>query len=108
MKLTPQDIGKLQADVQVINLELTSQIYLGGYFATNDEILTLQSCAQGDYAQSAEDQLVWDYQDNWIEIELIVPDQITPVSNTISLADSGTGEGNYDEAYGKNQFCDDL
>ncbi|KAA6375514.1 MAG: hypothetical protein EZS28_028961 [Streblomastix strix] len=56
-----QDIGQLQTDVSVINTELARQTHFRGYFTTNDEIFELTSPAIGDYAYSAEDLLVWDY-----------------------------------------------
>ncbi|KAA6392578.1 MAG: hypothetical protein EZS28_011895 [Streblomastix strix] len=37
----------------------------------------------GDYAYSAEDQLVWVYENNWIETDQLVPDQVTPASDVI-------------------------
>ncbi|KAA6377617.1 MAG: hypothetical protein EZS28_026857 [Streblomastix strix] len=89
MKLTPQintsiqDIGQLQTDVQVINQELSKQTHFRGYFTTIDEILALEFSAMGDYAYSAEDLLVWVYENNWIETDQLVPDQVTPASDVI-------------------------
>ncbi|KAA6369165.1 MAG: hypothetical protein EZS28_035308 [Streblomastix strix] len=45
----------------------------------------------GDQAYSAEDLLVWIYQDNWIETDQIVPDQVTPASDNTPSVDSGQG-----------------
>ncbi|KAA6390325.1 MAG: hypothetical protein EZS28_014149 [Streblomastix strix] len=45
----------------------------------------------GDYAYSAEDLLVWIYQDNWIETDQLVPDQVTPASDNTPSVDSGQG-----------------
>ncbi|KAA6401248.1 MAG: hypothetical protein EZS28_003230 [Streblomastix strix] len=83
-----QDIGQLQADVQVKNQELTRQTYFRGYFATNDEILALQSSAVGDYAYSAEELKVWVYEDHLVETDKMVPDQVTPASDNTPLEDS--------------------
>ncbi|KAA6383836.1 MAG: hypothetical protein EZS28_020638 [Streblomastix strix] len=85
-----QDIGQLQADVQVINQELTRQIHFRDYFAINDEILALQSNVVGDQVYSREDLLVWVDEDSWVETDQIVPDQVTPARNATSLADSRT------------------
>ncbi|KAA6403604.1 MAG: hypothetical protein EZS28_000864 [Streblomastix strix] len=87
-----QDIGQLQADVQVINSELARQTHFRGQFTTNDEILVLANPAIGDYTYSAEDLLVWDYDGSqWVEIDKIVPDQVTATSDANPLIDSGTG-----------------
>ncbi|KAA6384460.1 MAG: hypothetical protein EZS28_020015 [Streblomastix strix] len=85
-----QDIGQLQADIQVIDQELVIQTHFRGYFATNEEILALQSSAVDDYAYSAEELLVRVYQNSWVETDQIVPDQVTPARNTTSMEDSGT------------------
>ncbi|KAA6358623.1 MAG: hypothetical protein EZS28_045850, partial [Streblomastix strix] len=57
-------------------------------FTTNDEILELTNPAIGDYAYSAEDLLVWDYDGSqWVETDKIVPDQMTPASDANPLSD---------------------
>ncbi|KAA6394377.1 MAG: hypothetical protein EZS28_010099 [Streblomastix strix] len=89
-----QDIGQLQADVQVINTELARQTHFRGYFSTNDEILELTNPAIGDYAYSAEDLLVWDYDGSqWVETDKIVPDQMTPASDANPLSDGTVTAG---------------
>ncbi|KAA6386750.1 MAG: hypothetical protein EZS28_017722 [Streblomastix strix] len=89
-----QDIGQLQADVQVINTELARQTHFRGYFTTNDEILSLVNPVIGDYAYSAEDLLVWDYDGSqWIETDKIVPDQMTPASDANPQADGTVTAG---------------
>ncbi|KAA6380859.1 MAG: hypothetical protein EZS28_023615 [Streblomastix strix] len=89
-----QDIGQLQADVIVINTELARQTHFRGYFTTNDEILQLVNPAIGDYAYSAEDLLVWDYDGSqWIETDQIVPDQMTPASDANAQADGTVTAG---------------
>ncbi|KAA6394598.1 MAG: hypothetical protein EZS28_009871 [Streblomastix strix] len=89
-----QDIGQPQADVQVINTELARQTHFRGYFTTNDEILSLANPAIGDYAYSAEDLLVWDYDGSqWIETDKIVPDQMTPASDANPQADGTVTAG---------------
>ncbi|KAA6376689.1 MAG: hypothetical protein EZS28_027784 [Streblomastix strix] len=89
-----QDIGQLQADVQVINTELARQTHFRGYFTTNDEILELNDPAIGDYAYSAEDLLVWDYDGSqWVETDKIVPDQMTPASDANPLSDGTVTAG---------------
>ncbi|KAA6384336.1 MAG: hypothetical protein EZS28_020138 [Streblomastix strix] len=89
-----QDIGQLQADVQVINTELARQTHFRGYFTTNDEILELTNPAIGDYAYSAEDLLVWDYDGSqWVETDKIVPDQMTPASDANPLSDGTVTAG---------------
>ncbi|KAA6367484.1 MAG: hypothetical protein EZS28_036989 [Streblomastix strix] len=45
----------------------------------------------GDYAYSAENLLVWVYQESWIETDQIVPDQVTPASDNTPSVDSGAG-----------------
>ncbi|KAA6356568.1 MAG: hypothetical protein EZS28_047905, partial [Streblomastix strix] len=89
-----QDIGQLQADVSVINTELARQTHFRGYFTTNDEILELTNPAIGDYAYSAEDLLVWDYDGSqWVETDKIVPDQMTPASDANPLSDGTVTAG---------------
>ncbi|KAA6399968.1 MAG: hypothetical protein EZS28_004507 [Streblomastix strix] len=89
-----QDIGQLQADVQVINTELARQTHFRGYFTTNDEILQLSNPAIGDYAYSAEDLLEWDYDGSqWIETDKLVPDQMTPASDANPLSDGTVNAG---------------
>ncbi|KAA6357633.1 MAG: hypothetical protein EZS28_046840, partial [Streblomastix strix] len=89
-----QDIGQLQADVQVINTELARQTHFRGYFTTNDEILQLVNPALGDYAYSAEDLLVWDYDGSqWVETDQIVPDQMTPASDANPQSDGTVTAG---------------
>ncbi|KAA6367560.1 MAG: hypothetical protein EZS28_036913, partial [Streblomastix strix] len=89
-----QDIGQLQADVQVINTELARQTHFRGYFTTNDEILQLVLPALGDYAYSAEDLLVWDYDGSqWVETDQIVPDQMTPASDANPQSDGTVTAG---------------
>ncbi|KAA6387757.1 MAG: hypothetical protein EZS28_016712, partial [Streblomastix strix] len=89
-----QDIGQLQADVQVINTELARQTHFRGYFTTNGEILQLVNPALGDYAYSAEDLLVWDYDGSqWVETDQIVPDQMTPASDANPLSDGTVTAG---------------
>ncbi|KAA6400926.1 MAG: hypothetical protein EZS28_003548 [Streblomastix strix] len=89
-----QDIGQLQADVITINTELARQTHFRGYFTTNDEILSLANPAIGDYAYSAEDLLVWDYDGTqWIETDKIVPDQMTPASDANPQADGTVTAG---------------
>ncbi|KAA6370914.1 MAG: hypothetical protein EZS28_033559 [Streblomastix strix] len=89
-----QDIGQLQVDVQVINTELARQTHFRGYFTTNDEILELTNPAIGDYAYSAEDLLVWDYDGSqWVETDQIVPDQMTPASDANPLSDGTVTAG---------------
>ncbi|KAA6393805.1 MAG: hypothetical protein EZS28_010671 [Streblomastix strix] len=86
-----QDIGQLQADVTVINTEQARQTSFRGYFTTNDEIHAFTDVSKGDYAYSAEDFLVWIYDINWVKIDQIVPDQMTPASDNTPLEDSGNG-----------------
>ncbi|KAA6399001.1 MAG: hypothetical protein EZS28_005473 [Streblomastix strix] len=89
-----QDIGQLQADVIVINTELARQTHFRGYFTTNDEIQQLANPALGDYAYSAEDLLVWDYDGSqWIETDQIVSDQMTPASDANPQADGTVTAG---------------
>ncbi|KAA6388992.1 MAG: hypothetical protein EZS28_015479 [Streblomastix strix] len=89
-----QDIGQLQADVIVINTELARQTHFRGYFTTNDEILQLANPALGDYAYSAEDLLVWDYDGSqWVETDQIVPDQMTPACDANPQADGTVTAG---------------
>ncbi|KAA6364384.1 MAG: hypothetical protein EZS28_040089, partial [Streblomastix strix] len=89
-----QDIGQLQADVQVINTELARQTHFRGYFTTNDEILQLVNPALGDYAYSAEGLLVWDYDGSqWVETDQIVPDQMTPASDANPQSDGTVTAG---------------
>ncbi|KAA6374850.1 MAG: hypothetical protein EZS28_029623 [Streblomastix strix] len=78
-----QDIGQLQDDVQDINTELARQTHFRGYFTTNDEILALSGVSKGDYAYSAVDFLVWIYDTSWYETDQIVPDQVTPASDSL-------------------------
>ncbi|KAA6361748.1 MAG: hypothetical protein EZS28_042725, partial [Streblomastix strix] len=89
-----QDIGQLQADVSAINTELARQTHFRGYFTTNDEILELINPAIGDYAYSAEDLLVWDYDGSqWVETDKIVSDQMTPASDANPLSDGALNAG---------------
>ncbi|KAA6372158.1 MAG: hypothetical protein EZS28_032315 [Streblomastix strix] len=88
-----QDIGQLQADVQVIFTELARQTHFRGYFTTNDEILQLANPAIGDYAYSAENLLVWIYDTSWYETDQIVSDQVTPASDANPLADGTVTAG---------------
>ncbi|KAA6361225.1 MAG: hypothetical protein EZS28_043248, partial [Streblomastix strix] len=61
---------------------------------TNDEILELTNPAIGDYAYSAEDLLVWDYDGSqWVETDKIVPDQMTPASDANPLSDGTVTAG---------------
>ncbi|KAA6384593.1 MAG: hypothetical protein EZS28_019883 [Streblomastix strix] len=89
-----QYIGQQQADVSVINTELARQTHFRGYFTINDEILELTNPAIGDYAYSAEDLLVWDYDGSqWVETDKIVPDQMTPASDANPLSDGTLNAG---------------
>ncbi|KAA6394705.1 MAG: hypothetical protein EZS28_009768 [Streblomastix strix] len=89
-----QDVGQLQADVSVINTELTRKTLFRCQFTTNDEILQLANPAIGDYAYSAEDLLVWDYDESqWVETDKIVPDQMTPASDANPQADGTVTAG---------------
>ncbi|KAA6378525.1 MAG: hypothetical protein EZS28_025949 [Streblomastix strix] len=45
----------------------------------------------GDQANSAEDLLVWVYQESWIETDQIVTDQVIPASDNTPSVDSGAG-----------------
>ncbi|KAA6390459.1 MAG: hypothetical protein EZS28_014015 [Streblomastix strix] len=99
-----QDIGQLQTDVQVINQELSRQTHFRGYFATNDEILALQSSAMGDNAYSAEDLLVWLYESNWIETNQIVPDQVTPACDTIPSNSIVNGSAGVSTEYSRGDY----
>ncbi|KAA6371815.1 MAG: hypothetical protein EZS28_032659, partial [Streblomastix strix] len=89
-----QDIGQLQADVSVINTELARQTHFRGYFTTNDEITQLVNPALGDYAYSAEDLLVWDYDGSQgVETDQIVPDQMTHASDANPQTDGTVTAG---------------
>ncbi|KAA6390658.1 MAG: hypothetical protein EZS28_013816 [Streblomastix strix] len=89
-----QDIGQLQADVSVISTELARQTHFRGYFTTNDEILELTNPAIGDYAYSAEDLLVWNYDGSqWVETDKVVPDHMTPASDANPLSDGTVTAG---------------
>ncbi|KAA6399153.1 MAG: hypothetical protein EZS28_005322 [Streblomastix strix] len=84
-----QDIGQLQADVLDINTELQRWTHSRGYFTTNDEILALTGVSKGDYAYSAEDQLVRIYDTSWYETDQVVPDYVAPASDA-NLQSDGT------------------
>ncbi|KAA6367055.1 MAG: hypothetical protein EZS28_037418, partial [Streblomastix strix] len=56
--------------------------------------LELTNPAIGDYAYSAEDLLVWDYDGSqWVETDKIVPDQMTPASDANPLSDGTVTAG---------------
>ncbi|KAA6389092.1 MAG: hypothetical protein EZS28_015376 [Streblomastix strix] len=86
-----QDIGGLQQQINVINEELNRQTHFRGYYLLNTDIQQLENSANGDFAFSAESGTVWMYDNGWYNSGDIVPDQVTPASDTTPLVDSGTG-----------------
>ncbi|KAA6394086.1 MAG: hypothetical protein EZS28_010385 [Streblomastix strix] len=49
--------------------------------------------SKGDYAYSAEDQLVWIYDTSWYETDQVVPDYVTPASDANPQSDGTVTAG---------------
>ncbi|KAA6377093.1 MAG: hypothetical protein EZS28_027380 [Streblomastix strix] len=107
MELT-QDIGQLQDDVQDINTELARQTHFRGYFTTNDEILALTGVSKGDQAYSAKDLLVWIYDTSLYETDQIVPDQVTPASDSLPQESIVTGYAGINTEYSRSNHKHSL
>ncbi|KAA6398807.1 MAG: hypothetical protein EZS28_005662 [Streblomastix strix] len=60
-----------------------------------------ENFANGDFALSAESGTVQIYDQNWYNSEDIVPDQVTPASDSTPFADSGTGVAGTSNEYSR-------
>ncbi|KAA6401531.1 MAG: hypothetical protein EZS28_002943 [Streblomastix strix] len=95
------DIVGVKNGIIAIQQELTRQQHFRGYYLLNTDIQTLPDSADGDYAFSAESGTVWMYSDNWYNSGDIVPDQVTPASDTVLLVDSGAGVAGINTEYAR-------
>ncbi|KAA6380487.1 MAG: hypothetical protein EZS28_023987 [Streblomastix strix] len=88
--------------VQDINTELARQTHFREYFTTNDEILALSNISKIDYAQCAEDLLVQIYDTSLYEADQIVPDQVTPASDSTPQESIVTGNAGVSNEYSRS------
>ncbi|KAA6365223.1 MAG: hypothetical protein EZS28_039251, partial [Streblomastix strix] len=98
---TEQDITDIKNDIDTINQELSRQTHFRGYYLLNTDIQNLPSSANGDFAFSAESGTVWMYDQNWYNSGDIVPDQVTPASDTIPQLSIVSGNAGVSTEYAR-------
>ncbi|KAA6385203.1 MAG: hypothetical protein EZS28_019271 [Streblomastix strix] len=80
--------------------ELARQTHFRGYYFLNADIINLASSATGDFAFSAESGTVWMYESSWYDSGQLVPDQVTPASDSTPLVD-GTASAGISTSYSR-------
>ncbi|KAA6377900.1 MAG: hypothetical protein EZS28_026575 [Streblomastix strix] len=80
--------------------ELARQTHFRGYYLLNADIINLASSATGDFAFSAESGTVWMYESSWYDNGQLVPDQVTPASDSTPLVD-GTASAGISTSYSR-------
>ncbi|KAA6389586.1 MAG: hypothetical protein EZS28_014886 [Streblomastix strix] len=81
-------------------MELARQTHFRGYYLLNADIINLASSATGDFAFSAESGTVWMYESSWYDSGQLVPDQVTPASDSTPLVD-GTASAGISTSYSR-------
>ncbi|KAA6392179.1 MAG: hypothetical protein EZS28_012295 [Streblomastix strix] len=80
--------------------ELARQTHFRGYYLLNADIINLASSATGDFAFTAESGTVWMYESAWYDSGQLVPDQVTPASDELSIV-NGTASAGISTSYNR-------
>ncbi|KAA6368982.1 MAG: hypothetical protein EZS28_035492, partial [Streblomastix strix] len=104
---TEQDITDIKNDIDTINQELSRQTHFRGYYLLNSDIQNLPNSANGDFAFSAESGTVWMFDSNWYNSGDILPDQVTPASDSTPLSDD-TGTAGISTEYSRGDHVHPL
>lgn len=91
----------IKADIEGIQEDIKNEAHFRGYLSTNAKIRALQG-TPNDYAYSAESGTKWIYdaENCWQDTGKIVPDQLTPASDTSPLIDGVASVGS-EQAYAR-------
>ena len=95
------DIEKNRLDIDSIKSNVSDKEHFRGYFTSNDQIKNLSHSVKGDYAYSAETGTKWIFNgETWVDSTVLVPDKVTPASNTLPLV-NGEAEVGKEELYAR-------
>lgn len=91
----------LNTDVNGLMQQIEYEAHFRGYLSTNAKIQSLEA-TPNDFAYSAESGTVWVYDigEGWKNTGEVVPDQLTPASNTTPLI-NGTASKGTENAYAR-------
>ena len=91
----------IKSDVEGIQRQIRDEAHFRGYLSTNAKIKSLEA-TPNDFVYSAESGTVWVYDevDGWVDTGEIVPDQLTPASETTPLI-NGTASVGEENAYAR-------
>lgn len=96
-----EQTAELKSDVEGIQRDIKNEAHFRGYLSTNAKIQALEA-TPNDFAYSAESNTKWVYDaDNgWQDTGTIVPDQLTPASETTPLVNGVASVGS-ESAYAR-------
>ena len=88
--------------VEGLQKQMTEESHFRGYLSTDAKIQASEA-TPNDYAYSAESGTVWVYdaKDGWEETDEVVPDQLTPASDSTPLVNNGNGNKGKENAYAR-------
>ena len=91
----------LKSDVEGIQQQIQNEAHFRGYLSTNEKIQALEA-TPNDFAYSAESGTKWVYDEveGWTDTGSLVPDQLTPASDTTPLMD-GVASAGQETAYAR-------
>lgn len=83
----------LKSDVEGIQQQIREESHFRGYCSTIEEIVEIEA-TPNDFAYCAETGTVWVYNgEEWVATDEVVPDQMTPASNTTPLMNGEASVG---------------
>ena len=90
----------IKSDVEGIQQQIREEAHFRGYCSTIEEIVGIEA-TPNDFAYCAETGTVWVYNgEEWVATDEVVPDQMTPASNTTPLI-NGVASVGKENAYAR-------
>ena len=90
----------MKADIEGIRQQMNNESHFRGYFLFNDHLLYVKA-TPNDFAYSAESGTQWVYTgEKWVDIDIPVPDQLTPPSET-TPSPNGVASAGEENAYAR-------
>lgn len=91
----------IKSDIEGIQEDIQNEAHFRGYLSTNAKIQELEA-TPNDFAYSAESNTKWIYDevDGWQDTGVVVPDQLTPASETTPLINGVPSVGS-EQAYAR-------
>lgn len=79
------DVDTNTSDIEDLRTQINNTENFRGYWATNAEVLAIQTPVGGNYAYSAESGTEWVYNTSWSDTGRAIPDQVIPKTTTVPL-----------------------